>query len=151
MSFFLALDLDEVVRAEVVRAIERHRAEVTAKWLRADKLHLTLRFLGHPAPETLALLEPSVRAIARTTAPFTLSLQGGGFFVTARASNAAHLAHTGGALETLEPALRDFTSSPFTASHLTLYESTHLHYRAVQRFDFEGQRKPRARVKLRTP
>ena len=54
MSFFLAVDLDEPVRAVVAACIERHRAEITAKWLRTDKLHVTLRFLGHPTAAELA-------------------------------------------------------------------------------------------------
>ena len=169
MSFFLALDLSDRVRAEVVRRIDHHRPNLPAKWLRPDKLHLTLRFLGHPTPAALATLEPGVRAVASVTAPLTLTLRGVGFFVTARAPSVLWLgvdgallslhalhaslraaddtrpfvphvtlarAHTAGALETLEPALRDFSSSPFTASHLTLYESTEAQYRAVSRFDF---------------
>ena len=85
MSFFLAVDLDEPVRAQVAQCIEAHRPQVTAKWLRADKLHVTLRFLGHPSPETLDTLRPDVEAIARATRPFSLCLRGAGFFVTARA------------------------------------------------------------------
>ncbi len=166
VSFFLAVDLDDTARAEVVACIEAHRHAVAASWLRADKLHLTLRFLGHPTPDALAALEPVVRSIAQRTAPFTLSLRGAGFFVTARAPSVLWLgvdgdlaslhslhaaltplddtrpfvphvtlarAQSPGALETLEPHLHDFASSPFRIGGLTLYESTHTVYRAVFR------------------
>lgn len=169
MSFFLAVDLDDTVRAEVVACIEAHRPSVIAKWLRADKLHLTLRFLGHPTPDSLTALEPVARAITARTSPFTLRLRAAGFFVTARAPSVLWLgvdgdlaplrelqaaltpaddtrpfvphvtlarAQSPGALEALEPHLRDFTSSPFRIDHLTLYESTHDQYRAVFRLGF---------------
>ena len=170
MSFFLALDPDELVRAQVAACIERHRAEVTAKWLRTDKLHLTLLFLGHPSPAELAALQPVVEGIARTTRPFSLSLRGVGFFTTARAPSVLWLgvegqlpelralqsaiaptderpfvphltlarAQSGGSLERLEPALRDFASPPFVIDHVTLYESTNEHYRALFRCALVG-------------
>ncbi len=155
----------------VAACIERHRAEVTAKWLRTDKLHVTLRFLGHPTAAELADLRPVVEAITREAPPFTLSLRGVGFFATARAPSVVWLgvdgqlpqlhalqralhpaddrpfvphvtlarAQTSGSLERLEPALRGFTSPPFVIDHVTLYESTHEHYRPLFRCTLAGR------------
>ncbi len=64
MSFFLAADLDEPVRAEVGARIDALRDRVNAKWLRFDKLHITLRFLGHPSAEQLQGIRNLAPALA---------------------------------------------------------------------------------------
>jgi RNA 2',3'-cyclic 3'-phosphodiesterase len=84
VSFFLAIDLDERVREEVWQATSPHHARA-AKWLRRDKLHLTLLFLGEPSLEERASLEGRLRPVAGSAAPFTLTLEGAGQFETARA------------------------------------------------------------------
>jgi 2'-5' RNA ligase len=87
MSVFLALDLDEAVRHEVMSLTERARTSVTAKWLPAEKLHLTLVFLGNPDVEAVKakLLAAPVQASVR------LRLEGAGTFVTARAPSVVWL------------------------------------------------------------
>lgn len=85
MSVFLALDLDEPVRAEVTHLVETHRATVDASWLRADKHHLTLVFLGNPTADQVDGFAPRFEAVARAHRPFSLRLSGAGTFVTARA------------------------------------------------------------------
>lgn len=100
VSFFLAVDPSAAVRAQVAALIERERETHPAKWQRADKLHLTLVFLGQPRPEAVAALEPQVREVAAAHAPFDLRLQGAGTFVTARAPTVLWLG-LGGALEAL--------------------------------------------------
>lgn len=82
MSFFLALDLDDAVRARVSAAIELHRQATPASWLVPEKLHLTVLFLGERLPDEL---EAPVRALASRVAPFSLALRGAGLFETARA------------------------------------------------------------------
>jgi 2'-5' RNA ligase len=85
MSVFLALDLDDAVRARVTSLIDEHRAALSAKWLRADKLHVTLVFLGNATPQQVDTFVPRIDALAWGRAPFSLRLQGAGTFVTARA------------------------------------------------------------------
>lgn len=85
MSYFVAVDLDDAVRADIARLVERCAREVEAKWLPPQKLHLTVQYLAHPTPERLAELEPKLAAIARGRAPFSLSLEGAGLFETRRA------------------------------------------------------------------
>jgi RNA 2',3'-cyclic 3'-phosphodiesterase len=85
VSFFVAVDLDAAVRAEVAQLVAQHSASTPAKWLPPEKLHVTLHYLGHPKAEALAALEPKLTAIARGQAPFALSLSGAGMFETRRA------------------------------------------------------------------
>lgn len=91
MSVFLAVDLDDVVRAKVVALIELHRPAIDAKWLRADKLHLTLVFLGNATVEHVARFTPVIDQLARRHRPFELSLAGAGTFGTARAPSVSWL------------------------------------------------------------
>lgn len=91
MSVFLAVDLDEAVRAQVVALIEQHRQTLDAKWLRADKLHLTLVFLGNATLEHVATFKPLLDALAGRHQPFELSLAGAGTFGTARAPSVSWL------------------------------------------------------------
>jgi len=100
MSVFLAVELDEAVRREVMAACEPARARVNAKWLPSEKLHLTLVFLGNPAADQLpGLVEISQRLV--NVRPFSLELVGTGTFVTARAPSVLWLG-VGGDLASLE-------------------------------------------------
>lgn len=98
MSVFLAVDVDDAVRARVADAIAAISPRFPAKWLPPEKLHVTVLFLGEmrPAPEV-------VDAIAAAHAPFELELFGAGTFVTARAPSVLWLGVKGnlGALRTL--------------------------------------------------
>lgn len=170
MSVFLALDLDDAVRREVVHHTASDRESVKGKWLPAEKLHLTLVFLGNPTADQLTTLVPRVEALALGARPFSLHLVGAGTFVTARAPSVLWLgvggalaalealraravealepqtgrreqpfrphltlarAHTEHALEPVAQSYARFTSSSFEVTHLTLYESTHHHFRKL--------------------
>lgn len=95
MSVFLAVDLDATVRAEVTLLMQRYRETFPAKWLRSDKLHCTLVFLGHPSSEQVARWTSALAILARKHQPFSLSLGGAGTFVTARAPSVLWLGVTG--------------------------------------------------------
>lgn len=81
MSVFLALDLDEAVRHEVMSLTRSHRETVEAKWLPAEKLHLTLVFLGNPDVEAV---RARLSAVGEPRS-LLLKLKGAGTFKTARA------------------------------------------------------------------
>lgn len=100
MTVFLAIDLDDVVRAQAASVIEAARTTVDARWVRADKLHLTLVFLGNPTPAQVASLEQRTEQVARHHRPFTLALSGVGTFGTARAPSVLWLG-VAGAMEAL--------------------------------------------------
>lgn len=85
MSVFLAVDLDEVVRALVAQRVETARTALAAKWLQAEKYHLTLVFLGNATPVQVAQFEPLLHALVTRHESFRLHLRGAGTFVTQRA------------------------------------------------------------------
>jgi RNA 2',3'-cyclic 3'-phosphodiesterase len=85
VSVFLAIDLDDATRARAAAVIDSARATLDARWVRADKLHLTLVFLGTPSTEQVAAFRADVDAIARRHSAFSLALKGAGTFGTARA------------------------------------------------------------------
>lgn len=109
VSFFLAVDLDDPARDAATRLLERLRAQTPAKWLRPDKLHLTLWFLGHPRAEALAALELPVAQAAARHRPFSLRLEGAGTFATARAAAVLWLG-VQGELEALGALQREVTA-----------------------------------------
>jgi len=107
MSVFLAVDLDEPTRARTAALIETHRGTVeAAKWLRTDKLHCTVLFLGNPPAEQVAQWIPSVDRLAARHHPFSLCLEGAGTFVTARAPSVLWLG-VGGEVGPLTGLYRD--------------------------------------------
>ncbi|MBX7097428.1 MAG: RNA 2',3'-cyclic phosphodiesterase [Myxococcaceae bacterium] len=110
MSFFLAVDLDPPARAVAAGLVEQLRSRTSAKWLRPDKLHLTLWFLGHPTAEALAALESPVAQAAAKHAPFSLRLEGAGTFATARAAAVLWLG-VQGQLDGLGALQRDVTAA----------------------------------------
>jgi 2'-5' RNA ligase len=127
VSFFLAVDLDEPVREEVWAAASAHQA-VAAKWLRRDKLHLTLVFLGEPSEAVREGLEARVRAVVAPHSPFSLRLRGAGSFATARAPAVLWLGVEGalGELAALQRALSQALQADLDrpyVPHLTLARS----------------------------
>jgi RNA 2',3'-cyclic 3'-phosphodiesterase len=83
---FVAVLLPEPVRAGLaaVSAELRGRAPGLA-WVRADNLHLTLRFLGDVEAVTLGRVREAVTVAAGAVSPFTVTLGGLGGFPAERA------------------------------------------------------------------
>lgn len=105
MSVFLALDLDDAVRGEVMSLTSVQRTTVQAKWVSAEKLHLTLVFLGNPdVAQVKAKLD--VHGAPRS---LQLHLAGAGTFQTARAPSVLWLDVAGelGRLHELQRTLRE--------------------------------------------
>ena len=80
---FIAVDIDEPTRAQVERISAGVRAAVEphakASWVRADRMHLTLHFLGHVNPA----MEERVRAALAhplRDAAFAITFDRLGFF-----------------------------------------------------------------------
>lgn len=113
MSFFLAVDLGDDARAEAGALIATLGATHEAKWQRAEKLHVTLAFLGQPDEPRLAALHPRVVEAAARHAPFALHLAGAGRFVTRRAPTVLWLGVGGalGALGALQRELAEITGT----------------------------------------
>jgi RNA 2',3'-cyclic 3'-phosphodiesterase len=83
MRIFIALDLDDAIRQRLDRFIEGVRGFAPdARWVLPESLHITLKFIGEKPAE---MIEDIKRALAGVeVAPFDLSLEGYGFFPTAK-------------------------------------------------------------------
>lgn len=113
MSIFLAVDLDEPTRTTVSALISELSARHVAKWLRPDKLHVTLVFLGNATPAHVEAFVPRIDALAKRHSPFELELTGVGTFGTRRAPSVLWLG-LGGALKSLEVLQRDAADALLT-------------------------------------
>jgi 2'-5' RNA ligase len=84
---FLAVDISEEARRNVVGYIHELKgrfAGVSVKWEQAEKLHLTLKFLGPVDEHRIAKLETAIRQVVADHAPFAAELSGTGVFGSAR-------------------------------------------------------------------
>jgi len=84
---FVALELPEAVRAELERAQQRLRREVSGgliRWARPDQLHLTLRFLGGVQAGRVPALVQALHQACRPFPALSMRAAGIGFFPNAR-------------------------------------------------------------------
>jgi len=84
---FVAVPVADDVRAavgalmtDVAGAPIHERAFGQPRWVRVDGLHLTLRFLGATPDVRQPALAAAIETAARGTAPFRVTLSGGGAF-----------------------------------------------------------------------
>lgn len=85
MRVFIALNLPKKERERVHRAAQRLRdAQLPVRWVDADNLHVTLKFLGEVREDRIVWVEERLARVAHATAPFTLTLGGFGAFPTVR-------------------------------------------------------------------
>jgi 2'-5' RNA ligase len=83
---FVAVLLPDGVRARLAATATELRARAPGlAWVRADNLHLTLRFLGEVEPAALERVREAVTVAATGIAPFTVALGGLGGFPSGRA------------------------------------------------------------------
>jgi 2'-5' RNA ligase len=83
---FVAVLLPDGVRARLVATAVELRARAPGlAWVKAENLHLTLRFLGALDPGALERAREAVRAAAAGIRPFTVTLGGLGGFPSPRA------------------------------------------------------------------
>jgi 2'-5' RNA ligase len=81
MRLFTAVTLGNAVETQAAAGIERLRALAPrARWVSADKVHLTLVFLGEVDAAKLPELEEVLTRVSHHHAPFTLTIEGGGYF-----------------------------------------------------------------------
>jgi 2'-5' RNA ligase len=82
---FIAIELSEGTRAEACAAAQALQSSLKAanadvKWVAADNIHLTLRFLGNIDRHMLSSVETVLADIAAKCRPFTICLKGLGAF-----------------------------------------------------------------------
>jgi len=95
---FVAVLLPEAVQARVDEAAaELRRRAGAVSWVRAENLHLTVRFLGSVDEATLGRVREALAEAAAGLAPFRLALGGFGGFPTAHAPRVIWVGLTAGA------------------------------------------------------
>jgi 2'-5' RNA ligase len=84
MRIFIGIDLDPDVRARISRFIEGIEGFAPdARWVRAESLHITLKFVGEQSPERVEAVTERLRRVESTA--FEIQAGGYGFFPTAKA------------------------------------------------------------------
>lgn len=80
MRLFIAIEIPPDVRAALTAVIKDFRAIAPqAKWVRAENMHITLKFLGETESTKLAAIREALHAI-RSGQAVTLKFLGLGFF-----------------------------------------------------------------------
>ncbi len=78
---FVAIELPEALKGEIASRTEGLRAAgADARWIKAENLHLTLKFLGNIPEETLPGIEESLKKAVRPHMRFRLRFSGAGVF-----------------------------------------------------------------------
>src|SRR5271154_6132938 len=85
MRLFVALDIDDAIRQRIARFLDGVRGFAPeARWVRAESLHVTLKFIGERATEDVEIIKPALGTIAAET--FEMNIRGYGFFPGANAA-----------------------------------------------------------------
>lgn len=127
MRIFVALDIDSGIRERIQRFMEGVREFAPdARWVRAESLHVTLKFIGEKPAETV---EATKRALATIKCySFEFTIRGYGFFPTSKSARVFWIGvEAGGNLTKLASAVDEATATlgipkedhPFSP-HLTL-------------------------------
>ena len=100
MRAFVAVELSPGAREVITRGLgELRRRLGSARWVRAEGLHVTMRFLGEQSGEWLEGFAAGVAALLREEAPVEVELGGGGFFPHERRPRVAWLGGQGPGME----------------------------------------------------
>lgn len=113
---FIAADISDEARglaAAHIDGLRRQATDVRVGWERPEKLHVTLKFLGNVAEEMIAAINDAAAAVARSSAPFEITIAGTGAFPNARQPRVLWLGvkDPGEALLHLAAALDDLLSA----------------------------------------
>jgi RNA 2',3'-cyclic 3'-phosphodiesterase len=96
MRIFVALDIDDSVRARIARFLDGVRGFAPdARWVRPESLHVTLKFIGEKSEEEIEKIESVLETIE--AGAFDMSIRGYGFFPGARAPRVFWIGIEGGA------------------------------------------------------
>ncbi len=102
MRAFVAIELPEEIKRQLLNAAERLRqARIRASWVKAESMHVTLRFLGDIGERDADLLIAHVEPRFAEAQPVALSVRGIGAFPNLRKPSVVW-AGVGPAEETLE-------------------------------------------------
>jgi len=111
MRLFVALDIEEEIRSRIARFIDEVRGLApTARWIRPEALHITLKFIGEQAEDEAAKIQRAVESVK--AAGFDVSIRGFGFFPNPQAPRVFWTGVDGGQALTLLAAAVDTTLVP---------------------------------------
>jgi 2'-5' RNA ligase len=85
MRAFIAIELPPEVQAELRgRQQTLKKTGLNARWVRAENIHLTVKFLGEIDPDAVAVVSTAMKSTGESHGPFTLSASGIGVFPNLR-------------------------------------------------------------------
>jgi len=80
---FIAIDLSDPARRRIETLIqELRKSDAQVGWVRTEGIHLTLKFLGNVAPESIEEIKSALARIASQIAPIRIEPAGCGAFPT---------------------------------------------------------------------
>ncbi len=81
MRLFVAINLPAEIRERLAAEQDRlRRAQADVSWVRAENIHVTLKFLGETEEKRLDRIRPALLEVARGSAPFRIQVSGLGSF-----------------------------------------------------------------------
>jgi len=85
MRLFIALDIDDAIRERITRFLEGvHNFAPDARWVKAESLHVTLKFIGEQPDAAVETIKQALTTITATTTE--INFRGYGFFPTAKSA-----------------------------------------------------------------
>ena len=128
MRLFCAVELPQAARQRLQRGVDELRRRLpTARWVRVEGVHITLKFLGEQPRSLVGMLEAEARAALAACQPVAVRLGGGGFFPRSRRARVAWIGGQAVGLDRWAAALEEAAATcgvaretrPFSL-HLTL-------------------------------
>jgi len=84
MRLFVALDIPEDVRSSLAALVSKLRPSCrSARWVRIEGLHVTLKFIGETSPEKVEAIKLALAAVPRSVS-IPINFRGLGFFPNGR-------------------------------------------------------------------
>jgi RNA 2',3'-cyclic 3'-phosphodiesterase len=107
MRLFIALDIDDAIRERIARFMEGVQGFAPeARWVRAESLHVTLKFIGEQPEPAVEQIKVALGTIRGSTAE--IQFRGYGFFPTAKSARVFWIGmETGPQLAALAAAIDD--------------------------------------------
>ena len=85
MRLFIALDIDDAIRARITRFVEGVSGFAPeARWVRPESMHVTLKFIGEKPEEAVEEIKRAVSAVKGES--FAIGFRSYGFFPTAKSA-----------------------------------------------------------------
>lgn len=85
MRLFIALDLDDTIRAQITRFLEGVQPFAPeARWVKPESLHVTLKFIGEQKDEVVPQIKERLQTLSAPTT--TIHFRNYGFFPTPKSA-----------------------------------------------------------------